>query len=129
MAKYIPHLFWLYVSYMQYKLNLISTNIIIFNLICHFFFPFLGIIIPIDPVLDLIYSSQDIVIHLKTLNLNNYQVLEEVRPLIKQLVYNWEILDNFFSNYIIEIPEDSFNQEYHMYIKKYLPYFKYLLQK
>jgi len=89
----------------------------------------MSIITPIDPVLDLIYSSQDIVIHLKTLNLNNYQVLEEIRPLIKQLVYNWEILDNFFSNYIIEIPEDSFNHKYHMYIKKYLPYFKYLLQK
>jgi len=73
---------------MQYKLNLISTNIFIYNLICNLFFPFMSIITPIDPVLDLIYSSQDIVIHLKTLNLNNYQVLEEIRPLIKQLVYN-----------------------------------------
>jgi len=117
-----------YVLLIQYKLNLIGTRVFLLNffLLC---FPHLMLIItPFDPILDLIFSSQDIFLNLKTLDLNNYYLIQQNKPSIIELITNWEYLDNYFSNEIIEISEDSFKHKYHMYIKKHLPYVKDLLK-
>jgi hypothetical protein len=65
---------------------------------------------------------------LKTLDLNNYDVKRQMIPRIIELINNWEFLDNYFSKEIIDIPEDSYKHKYHMFIKKNLPYVKYLLK-
>jgi hypothetical protein len=45
-------------------------------------------ITPFDPILDLIFSSQDIILDLKTLDLNNYDVKRQMIPRIIELINN-----------------------------------------